>query len=86
MQNTDTLSQALDAIDEDRAKRGIVLADGDANLWRDHFCSDGGLRYGENRSFSAEIETIKGKKTRKGYQIQIWRLDSGRYEPNTYVL
>lgn len=44
------------------------------------------LFYGQSRYVSCELDTYKGKPTRKYFHVTIARLDSGRYELTTYVL
>jgi hypothetical protein len=51
----------------------------------DGYLHAGGLSYGETASHWFRIESIKGKPVRKGLAVQIYRLDSGRYELNRYV-
>lgn len=45
----------------------------------------GGIKYNETSKEHFEIDTIKGKKTKKWYHIIICRLDSGRYELVSYA-
>jgi hypothetical protein len=45
----------------------------------------GGIAYHQTSKEHFEIETIKGKKTKKWYHIIICRLDSGRYELVSYA-
>jgi hypothetical protein len=46
----------------------------------------GGIGYGENTGYTFEIDSVKGKNTRKGLQVQVYRGDNGIYELNMYVL
>ena len=46
----------------------------------------GGLNYDCHKEAHAEISLIKGKRTRKFFHVTIWRLSSGTYEVNTYIL
>ncbi len=46
----------------------------------------GGMGYKETKTASEEIETIKGKKTKKMAHLTIWRDETGRYEWNAYIL
>jgi len=46
----------------------------------------GGIPYHQTSKEHFEIETIKGKKTKKWYHVIIIRLDCGRYELVTYSL
>ena len=46
----------------------------------------GGISYNETRTFNYEIETMKGKKTRKWFHFVVCRKDNGLYEVMNYVL
>jgi hypothetical protein len=46
----------------------------------------GGVSYGETRTFNFEIESMKGKRTKKWFHFVVTRLDSGFYEVVNYVL
>jgi hypothetical protein len=75
-----TLSEVLDQVEKDLIKDQVVLIED----FREEY-SFGGIRYNEVSCIHKEIETIKGKKTRKYYHIIISRLDSGRYELVSYA-
>jgi len=78
----ETLASAVDAIFARAAADRCVFAK-PTEVWdlcRDH------LAYGENRRGDFQLESRKGKPTRAYYHAQIYRLDSGRYELNTYAL
>ena len=81
---TETLGHALAAIKAELVNRGVILSEGCAD-WLDVF-SNGGIPYGQNKEAHAAIFTIKDKPTKKWAHATIWRLDSGRYEWNLYVL
>lgn len=48
--------------------------------------SNGGVSYGETRNGDVEIESLKGKGTRKWFHVVIYRMDSGTYELTCYIL
>jgi hypothetical protein len=79
---TETLSQALtyaqNRLDEEKA----VPVELD---WANAFQFDG-VPYGTNKSVNIELALLKGKPTRKWAHLTVWRLDSGRYEWNVYIL
>lgn len=82
---TETLSQSLSAISDEIVRRGIVLSESSQD-WLDSF-TFGGLSYGQDKEVHAEIQTIKGRTTRKYVHAHVWRHDiSGRYEWLVYVL
>ena len=81
---TETLGQAMAAIENDLAQRQVILGPGEGD-WLNAF-SYGGLAYGTDREVHAEIATIKGKKTWKFAHAHIWRSESGRYEWLVYLL
>lgn len=81
MQNTATLSEALDGIEKHLEENKIVL---DADL-REPFMY-GGIPYGTHREGHYPIQTIKGKATKKYFHVTLTRMDSGTYEPVFYVL
>jgi hypothetical protein len=76
----ETLADLLSQVKKDLEKNDIVLVE-------DFFVTYcfGGIKYNEVRTEHFEIETIKGKKTRKYYHIIISRLDNGRYELVSYA-
>lgn len=77
------LAFALNEISLNLLKREIVLKDKDAIVSRFEF---DGVPYGTTKEAHAEIETIKGKSTKKWFHVSIYRLESGRYELTIYVL
>ena len=46
----------------------------------------GGVSYGQTRDFHFQLNSYKGKGTRKWFHVSLYRMDSGRYELNCYVL
>lgn len=81
---TETLGQAMQAIDAELKTRGAVLDVGESD-WLDVF-SFGGVSYGQNKEAHAALATIKDKPTRKWAHATIWRSETGRYEWNLYLL
>ena len=77
----ETLWQAVSAVQEHLVAREIVT---DVD-WSEAF-NFGGIPYGGYRDAHFPIVSIKGKPSRKHGHINIWRLDSGRYEVNFYLL
>lgn len=78
----ETLASAVTAAQEDAQARAAVFTR-PTDLWalaQDH------LGYGETRSVNVELDTLKGKPTKKWFHVSIYRMDSGRYELTTYVL
>lgn len=78
----DTLSAALESARSYFADAGAVLASED---WTNTFCF-GGVGYEETKETHAEIATLKGKATKKWAHVTIYRMSSGRYEMNAYIL
>lgn len=78
----DTLSEALDTVEKFCAASGAVPEPG----WRDRYGAGFSLNYGETFGKSFPLESLNGKKTRKWLSITLYRLETGRYELNTYVL
>lgn len=76
----ETLSDLLSEVKKDLEKNNIILVED----FREEY-SFGGIKYNEVRTEHFEIESFKGKKTRKYYHIIISRLDSGRYELVSYA-
>lgn len=74
------LSACLDEVAKRLDADRVELVDRE---WRSNFES---IPYGESLNWYFAIETLKGKPTRKFFHVNIYRLDSGRYELNTYIL
>jgi hypothetical protein len=78
----DTLAGAVDAIFA-RAYADRCVFSKPTEVWdlcRDH------LAYDTNRTGDFQLDTFKGKPTRKYYHALICRLSSGHYELTTYAL
>jgi hypothetical protein len=75
----ETLGSAIQEAGRFVQRKQIESKEFDDHLW-------GAVGYGETGRGSFIIDSIKGKGTRKGLQVQAYRLDSGRYELNIYVL
>ena len=73
------LSDALDHAEKSLAAEKIVLKES----FRTRF--ERGINYGEKEESHTEIDTLKGKKTKKYFHVIISRLDSGRYELICYA-
>jgi hypothetical protein len=78
----ETLSLALQAA-EAHAVCSRAMIDRDA--LREEFAT-GGIPYGTTRNADLPIQFYKGKPTRKGFHVSIYRMDSGRYELTCYIL
>ena len=78
----DRLDQALDAAIGHAQNCGAEFSP--AALF-DCFAT-GGIPYGATRSESVAIDSLKGRGTRKGFHVSIYRMDSGRYELTCYIL
>ena len=77
----DTLSGALFYVKTEIEKKGYEIENSDNAFF--HF-GVGGISYGQTKRDSFEL--IKDEKIqRKKLQVQIYRMDSGRYELNFYV-
>lgn len=75
----ETLSRSLDDVQSYIEEEKIELVD-DFRLDWDH------ISYNSKAEKHFEIKSLKGKKTRKWLHVNIYRLDSGRYEVNCYCL
>lgn len=76
----ETFHSVIESLTEAVAKAGIISEEFANRMYT------GGINYGGNASFSFSIDSLKGRNTRKGLHFQVWRLESGRYELNAYVL
>jgi hypothetical protein len=77
----ETLSQALDKILEKATKNGYEIEDQEREFF---LFGIGGIGYGETKKGSFNL-LKDGKSTKKKLQVQIYRMDSGRYELNQYI-
>lgn len=77
----DTLSQALDKVLEYATKKGFEIDDQEREFF---LFGVGGIQYGETKR--ASFSLLKDQKpVKKKLQVQIYRMDSGRYELNQYI-
>ena len=78
----ETLGATVDAVARlAEESRAVVSRPSEIGaLCQDH------LAYGAVRTGDFQLDTYKGKPTRKYFHATITRLDSGRYELVTYVL
>ena len=77
----ETLSQALDKVLEKATKNGYEIEDQEREFF---LFGIGGIGYGETKKGSFNL-LKDGKPTKKKLQVQIYRMDSGRYELNQYI-
>lgn len=76
----ETLSQTIDWAFQEVVLRGALVKNPEEA--REQM----GAEHIPYRSFDFELESLKGRKTRKWLHVVITRLDSGHYELVTYVL
>lgn len=77
----DTLSQALNKVLEKTTQRGFEIEDQEREFF---LFGVGGISYGATKT--ASFNLLKdGKPTKKKLHIQIYRMESGRYELNQYI-
>jgi hypothetical protein len=77
----ETLSQTLDKVLEKATKQGYEIEDQEREFF---LFGVGGISYGQTKQ--ASFNLLKdGKPTKKKLQVQIYRMDSGRYELNQYI-
>jgi predicted Zn-dependent protease len=77
----ETLSQALDKVLEKATKQGYEIEDQEREFF---LFGVGGISYGQTKQASFNL-LRDGKPTKKKLQVQIYRMDSGRYELNQYI-
>lgn len=77
----DTLSQALQKVEERAKKDGFEIVDQEREFF---LFGIGGIKYGETKRGRFDLEK-EGKLSRKKLHVQIYRMDSGRYELNQYI-
>ena len=75
----ETFHSVVDEIGEYLERNDVVSAEFSDKMFT------GGISYGETEKWSFEIDSIKGKPTRRALQVQVYRMDSGRYELNMYA-
>lgn len=77
----DTLNQALEFIQEKTKKEGFDIVDSQREFF---LFGVGGIEYGETKRGSFYLSK-NGEPVKKKLHIQIYRMDSGRYELNQYI-
>jgi hypothetical protein len=75
----ETLWGAIDQLMIDNAQRKLI------SLELENFLFTGGMRIGESWSRSFDIDSLKGRNTKKGLHVTIFR-NSKTYEMVSYVL
>ena len=80
----ETLGEAVRAFVAQTFDKGGVLVENEHAGVADAF--NGGVSYGQTVSRSFELLSFKGKPTRKGAHVSLYRMESGRYELTCYVL
>jgi len=73
-----TQAEALAAMDTGVTLRGYVIVYPDY-LWAEH------VAYGTTVRYSFDLLTRRGSLARKRCHVQLYRMDSGRYELNWYL-
>jgi len=77
----ETLAAAVEtAKNEILSHKGIIVSGSSCPF------QSGGMVYGEVKSADYELESYKGKKTKKYAHITITRFETGRYEQVNYIL
>jgi len=77
----DTLAQALDKVSEKTKKEGFEIVDEEREFF---LFGVGGIKYGETKR--GRFDLVKDEKpSKKKLHIQIYRMESGRYELNQYI-
>ena len=61
----------------------LELNDAKSNEWDQHIF--GSVGYGETYRQNFLLDSLRGKGTRKGLLVSIYRLESGRYELTCYI-
>lgn len=75
----ETLSGALETLTEFLAEKGYEVSDDQLFQF-----GVGGVSYGDTKSYSFELTRNGGEPAKNQLQVQIYRMDSGRYELNMY--
>lgn len=81
----ETLSQSLDRAFLELRDRGAAISADMEQQAREGFAFDG-VKYGETKMANFPLDSYKGKPTKKGGHISIYRMESGRYEQTNYIL
>lgn len=74
----ESLSEALGEVERFLAIKGYEANEGDLFQF-----GTGGISYGQTKSYSFEL-TINGEPAKNMLHVQIYRMDSGKYELNMY--
>ena len=74
----ETFSGCINEIFQTAEENKVILEDVNF-IW-------GCIGYNETARYSLAIEFLKSKSTKKALQVQVARLESGRYELNMYIL
>ena len=77
----ETLAQALDEIENYARKNGYEIVDANKEFFQ---FGIGGISYGDTKRGSFNL-TKDGNPIKRKIQVQIYRMDSGRYELNQYI-
>ncbi len=77
----DTLSQALQKVEERAKKDGFEIVDQEREFF---LFGVGGVKYGDTKRGRFDLEK-EGKLSKKKLHVQIYRMESGRYELNQYI-
>lgn len=73
------MGEAISAVREKMECDKVVSSDFDNFLF-------GSIPYGQTQRFGFEINSIKGRKTRKYLHLVLYRMESGNYELIYYIL
>jgi hypothetical protein len=76
----ETLGECVSEVNNRLAKKDVVIAD---PAWADSLPA---VNYEQALNLDLQIVTLRGKFTKKYFHVNIYRLPSGRYELNTYIL
>tara|TARA_R110000803_G_scaffold43061_6_gene92199 strand:- start:14635 stop:14880 length:246 start_codon:yes stop_codon:yes gene_type:complete len=78
--NFETLWQAFDSIAHSNKSEKLE------SIEFEEYMHTGGINYGESWTYSFEIDKLKGRNTKKGLQVSIFRNNFGIYEKISYCL
>jgi hypothetical protein len=74
----ETLGEAIQEIQDFMERNDVVSNEIESFFW-------GHVGYKETFRHSFEIDSWKGRGTRKCLQVQVYRFETGRYELNLYI-
>ena len=74
----DTQAEALRSLEAGVHSRRFAIVYPD-NLWAEH------VAYGTTREYHFDLLNHAGGRSRKNLHVQLYRMDSGRYELNWYI-